>query len=148
MILKKITQNFTDDIVLTSFVKTDKALKILDEQPEFQEELIALFQSDKMMGHYLQIGNAKSLISAINSIDKQCVKIDLPVKISDLQLKRMLEAEKAIFEVMAITDEFVLKENKSDILRAETRYTAKHDILEYYILADLLIIVEIMSLKT
>lgn len=132
MILKKITQNFTDEIVTTSFVKTDNAIKILDEQPEFQQELSELFQTDKTLGSYLKIGNAKSLILAINSIDTQCVKIDLPVKMSDLQLERMLEAEKAVFEIMGVTDKFVLKENKSDILRAETRYTAKHDILDYY----------------
>jgi hypothetical protein len=44
----------------------------------------------------------------------------------------MLEVEKAIFEIFNITDDFILKTNRSDLLEVETKYSAKSDLLEYY----------------
>ena len=44
----------------------------------------------------------------------------------------MLEAEKAIFEISNISDNFILKTNRSDLLEVETKYYAKNDLLDYY----------------
>jgi hypothetical protein len=132
MILDKLIETFSDNIEVNTFTTVDKATKILDEQPEFQKELMRLFEIQNKGKSVIQIGNAKPLIAAIEKLDEQCTKIDLPVKMKNLQLQRMLQDEKAIFEVLEVKDNFILKENRSDILRAETRYTAKHDILDYY----------------
>ncbi len=44
----------------------------------------------------------------------------------------MLEEEKAIFEILELTNNFIISKTKSDILLAETRYAAKSDLLELY----------------
>jgi hypothetical protein len=131
MILEKFIQTFASELDTNSFVTTEKALKVLDNQPEYRDELIHLFEANNNK-HVIQVGNAKQLLKAINNLDDQCTKKDVNVKMKNLQLQRMLESEKAIFEVTEIEDDFILLQNKSDILRAETRYTAKHDILDYY----------------
>jgi hypothetical protein len=132
MILNKQTEAFNNKFDAASFVKIKNALEILDKQPDFQKELIDLFEIDVNKTNILQIGNAKQLIMAINLLDNQCTKRDITVKMKELHLQKLLEGEKAIFEIMGITDPFLLKENRSDILRVETRYSAKSEILDYF----------------
>ncbi len=132
MIIERITQKFLDDYKVDSFVTAQKTLNTLDKQLDFKNELTGLFDVDAEKTEVIQIGNSKHLIDALNTIDGQCTKCDVNIEMKDLYLDRLLEGEKAIFEVTGITDSFILLKNATDILRAETRYSAKFDILDYY----------------
>lgn len=115
-----------------SFITKKRAVEILDTAPEFKKELLKVSGYNDKVLEVLKIGNAKQLIDAIEIIDSQCVKIDIISKIKDVRLHKLLESEKALFEIFSIDNNFILKNNKSDVLEAETRYDAKTDILDYY----------------
>lgn len=130
MILKKHNQNFKENNS-ASFITQKKLLSLL-ENSLFQEELMSLFEIKEEGNEVIQIGNSRPLIEAMLQLDEECEKTDIPVKIKDIQLKKMLEEEKALFEVFNITDESIVKKTKSDKLEVETAYSAKHDLLDYY----------------
>lgn len=116
----------------SSYITTKELVGTMDAAPEYKEDLIKLFgyKDDKV--EVLKVGNARQLLESIKMIDSQCKKIDILTKIKDIQIKKLLESEKAIFELSSIKHPFILKTNKSDLLEAETRYDAKNDILDYY----------------
>lgn len=115
----------------SSFVTQKQVVNLLDKANEYKDELLNVFKIDDEV-KVLKIGNAKQLLNAINLLDSQCEKIDIKSKIKDLYLSKMLEAEKALFEVFLIKDAFILKKNESDLLVVETAYSAKSDLLDYY----------------
>ena len=134
MILEKQSKKF-DSFTTDSYVTINKLLKVLEEQKHFKDELVKLFKIDESTPNVIQIGNSKSLLDSIFSLDSQCEKQDINSKINKIELKKMLEKEKAIFEIAEITNESILKRNKSDLLLVETSYSAKQDILDYYSLS-------------
>jgi hypothetical protein len=131
MILQKEAKQFKD-FDSTSFVTTSKLTKILDKRDTFKADLLRVFNVKEEEVEVLKIGNAKFLLDSLNALDNQCDKIDISAKIKDIYLKKILEEEKAIFEIFSVSDAFVLLKNKSDLLTAETRYSAKNDLLDYY----------------
>lgn len=131
MILKKQSYKFKENGT-DSYITEQKLLNILESQIEFKDELQEVFQIDKEEVKVIKIGNAKTLIDSLTKLDSQCEKIDINSKIKNVQLKKMLEEEKAIFEIFGIKDDFILKTNKSDILDVETAYSAKSDLLDIY----------------
>lgn len=131
MILEKQSKKF-NSYNTDSFITQKQVLKLLDNQPAFKAELINLFQINESKTEVLQIGNSKFLIASLLFLDSQCEKIDIQSKIKDIKLKKLLENEKAIFEIFKITDADLIKKNKSDLLIIETAYSAKQDILDYY----------------
>lgn len=116
----------------SSFITLKQLVGILEKTPLFKDDLIRIFSVDDKKTKVLQIGNAKQLLNAINLLDSQCEKVDINSKIKDVQLNKMLENEKAIFDVFSIKDKTLLLKNRSDKLTVETRYNAKSDLLEYY----------------
>jgi len=131
MILEKEAKQFKD-FESSTFVTTNQLSKILDKRNEFKEDLVRVFKTDEQETEILKIGNAKFLLESINDLDNQCEKIDIVSKIKDINLHKILEKEKAIFEIFSISNNFILSKNKSDLLIAETRYSAKNDLLDYY----------------
>jgi len=131
MILPKEAKQFKD-FDSTSFVTTSKLTSILDKRDTFKADLLRVFNIKEEEVEVLKIGNAKFLLDSLSALDKQCEKIDISAKIKDIYLKKILEDEKAIFEVFSVSDAFILLKNKSDLLVAETRYSAKNDLLDYY----------------
>lgn len=131
MILESITQTF-QDYDTQSLVTTTKLLKILEKRSEFKDKLISSFNIDENDSEIIKIGNSKSLVDSLLKLDSKCHKTDISVKIKDVHLRKMLEAEKAEFEIFNIKDEYILKNNKSDLLIGETTYSAKSDLLDYY----------------
>jgi DNA-binding Xre family transcriptional regulator len=131
MILKKEAKQIKD-FDSSTFVTTNQLSKILDKRNAFKEELLNIFKIDEEQTEVLKVGNAKFLIDALNKLDDQCEKIDITAKIKDINLKKILEDEKALFEIFSISNKFVLLKNTSDLLVAETRYSAKNDLLDYY----------------
>lgn len=125
---KSFSQN---DFHASSYVKTDKLLKIVDDT-EYGDALIKVFGIDTKKSSIIKVGNAVSLLHDLLKLDEQCQKIDILSMIKDVNLLKMLEGEKAIFEILNVSDEAVKKLNKSDILITETRYSAKNDILDYH----------------
>lgn len=130
MILKKHSQNFKENNS-DSFITQKKLLRLL-ENSSFRETLMSLFQINEEGSEVIQVGNSRPLIEAMLQLDEECEKTDIRVKIKNIQLKKMLEEEKAIFEVFHIADESIVKKTKSDKLEVETAYSAKHDLLDYY----------------
>lgn len=131
MILEK--QSFSlQEYDSTSFITIKQLLGILEKAPLFKDDLIRVFEIDERATRVLQVGNAKHLLSAINTLDSQCEKIDFDSKIRDVQLKKMLDNEKALFDIFAVKENSLLVKNRSDILTVETRYNAKSDLLDYY----------------
>ncbi|WP_336685909.1 hypothetical protein [Chryseobacterium bernardetii] len=133
MILQKRELHFKD-FDAQSFVKVNKLLN-LEIKEEYKEELKELYSLEENREQVLKIGNAKSLIDALLDLDNACLKIDIESKIRNIQLKRLFEKEKAIFEIFEIDNELINSRTHSDILEVETAYSAKHDILEYYSLS-------------
>lgn len=131
MILEKQNKRF-NDTAPDSFITQKQLLKLLDRQPHFKEELVNLFQIDEDKTEVLQIGNSKFLIESLLFLDSQCEKIDIHSEVKDVQLKKMLQDEKATFEIFKITDAEIIKKNKSEVLVVETAYSAKQDMLDYY----------------
>ncbi|MBK8442354.1 MAG: hypothetical protein IPL35_02605 [Sphingobacteriales bacterium] len=131
MILERHIRHFKDFETQT-FVSTKQLLKLFDKRDEYKNDLLSIFKIDPAINNIFQIGNCKQLLSSINSLDNQCEKIDLPSKIRDIQVKKLLENEKALFEVFNVKNPFILKNIKKDLLTVESRYSAKNDLLEYY----------------
>jgi len=131
MILEKQSKKF-NDFASDSFIIQKQLLKLLERQEDFKNELINLFQINEEEVEVLQIGNSKFLIDSLLLLDSQCEKVDIKAKVKDIQLKKMLQDEKAIFEVFKIKDADLIRKNKSDLLEVETAYSAKQDILDYY----------------
>lgn len=133
MILKKKESHFKD-FDDQSYVKIEKLLD-LKIKDEYKDELKELYSLEDNIEEILKIGNSTMLIDALIELDDACKKIDLKSKIRNVQLKRLYEKEKAVFEIFEIEDEEILLENGSDILEVETAYSAKNDILDYYSLS-------------
>lgn len=131
MILKKEAKQFKDFDSKT-FVTTAQLSRILDKRNAFKEDLVKVFKVEEDKIEVLKIGNAKFLLDSLNDLDNQCEKIDISAKIKNIYLKKILEDEKALFEIFSVSDNFILSKNKSDLLVAETRYAAKNDLLDYY----------------
>lgn len=128
---KKETKAFVENNS-DSLVTTKQLLALLERQPLFKKELIRVFEIDEQNEDVLEIGNSRHLLESLLHIDSQCEKIDISAKIKDIRLLKMLEAEKAIFEISSVTHPTILSKNKSDLLSVETRYSSKNDILDYY----------------
>lgn len=131
MIIEPVTRDF-DDFDTQSYTSKSKLLEMLEARNRFKDNLLSIFKFDEDMPGAIQIGNSKSLINSIIEIDSKCKKIDVETQIKYLHLKKMLAAEKAEFEIFNISNEFILKENGSDLLVAESVYSAKTDILDYF----------------
>lgn len=131
MILEKQSKKFSENSS-DSYIIQKQLLKLLDNQEDFRNELVNLFQINETEVDVLQIGNSKFLVDSLHLLDSQCVKIDIKAKVKDIQLKKMLQDEKALFEIFKITDAGIIKKNKSDLLEVETAYSAKQDLLDYY----------------
>ena len=131
MILEKQSKKFSENSS-DSYITQKQLLKLLDNQEDFRNELINLFQIDETEVDVLQIGNSKFLVDSLLLLDSQCMKTDIRAKVKDIQLKKMLQDEKALFEIFKIQDSEIVKKNKSDLLEVETAYSAKQDILDYY----------------
>ncbi|GAB2786336.1 hypothetical protein HNQ93_002876 [Hymenobacter luteus] len=121
-----------DDFESNSFVTAKQLLGILEKRNEFKEDLQKIFEIDENKNEVFKIGNASYLLSSLNRLDKQCEKIDITSKIKNIYLSKILEEEKALFEVFSTNDNFIRSKTKSDLLIAETRYSAKNDILDYF----------------
>lgn len=122
----------TNDFETNSFATTKDVVSIIESSSEFKEDLVKIFGIEEDKLKVIKVGNAKQLIEAIRNIDSQCTKVDVVTKMKNVQIKKMLESEKALFEVFSITNPYILTNNGSDLLEAETRYDAKNDILDYY----------------
>lgn len=131
MILEKHSKKFSENSS-ENYITQKQLLKLLANQETFKNELVNLFQIEEEAVKVLQIGNSKFLVESLLILDSQCEKTDIKAKVKDIQLKKMLEDEKALFEVFKIQDEEIIKKNKSDLLEVETAYSAKQDMLDYY----------------
>jgi len=131
MILERKFKKF-NGFKTDSYITTNQLLTLLDVQEEFKDELINLFKIDVDDLNVIPIGNAKSLIKSIVNLDSKCEKIDIDIEMKDLYLLKMLEAEKAIFEIFSIKDKQLIKKIQSDRLEVETRYSSKLELLDYY----------------
>lgn len=133
MILRKKESHFRD-FDDQSYIKIEKLLD-LKIKDEFKDELKELYSLEDNREEILKIGNSTMLIDVLIELDAACKKKDVKSKIRNVQLKRLYEKEKAIFEIFEIDDEEILLENGTDILEVETVYSAKNDILDYYSLS-------------
>lgn len=133
MILRKKESHFRD-FDQQSYVKIEKLLDLKIKE-EYKEELKELYSLEDNREEFLKVGNSIPLIDALLELDAACKKKDLKSKIRNVQLKRLYEKEKAVFEIFGVDDEEILLENGSDILEVETVYSAKNDILDYYSLS-------------
>jgi hypothetical protein len=131
MIIKSTTRTF-EDFDTQSFVTTSKLLEILKKRNEFKKKLMSIFKIHEEETKIIKIGNSKSLIDSIFEVDSKFRKVDIKSKIKDIHLKKLLKEEKAEFEIFNVKDNYILKNNKSDLLIGETTYSAKSDLLDYY----------------
>lgn len=131
MIIKNISNGFKQ-AEPGHLVSSKDLISLFDKRDEFKEDLMRVFRVNEDELEIFQIDNAKQLIQAVLEIDNKCDKIDIVTKLKDVHLVKMLEQEKAKFEIFDIKNDQIAKVIKSDKLDAESRYNAKHDILEEY----------------
>lgn len=131
MILEKQSNSYKD-YTSDSFVSTSNLIKLLSNKEVFKTDLMRIFKLKENIIEVFKIGNAKFLIDSIVYLDLQCEKIDIEKEIKNIFLEKMFEEEKAIFAIFNISNDFIIKNNKSDMLFVETKYSAKSDLLEYY----------------
>lgn len=131
MILEKEINRF-EDFTTETYVTVRQLLTLLEKRDEFKDDLLKIFNIDENEKSLIRVGNAKFILNSIIHLDSQNEKIDIVSKIKDVQLSKMLEDEKAIFEIFNITESSILTENKSDLLIVESCYSAKSDILDIY----------------
>lgn len=132
MILEQKEAKSFEDFSTESFITTKQLAKLLDTRDKFKEELLDIFEVEDGKTEIVKVGNAKFLLNSLLNVDAQCEKIDITAKVKDIKLSKMLDAEKALFEIFGISNVFILEKNKSDLLVAETRYSSKSDLLDYY----------------
>ena len=113
MILKNINKRFEDNSSNT-FITQKQLLKIL-EHSDFREDLIKLFDIKEDESKVLQIGNSKYLIESLLELDSLCDKIDIPIKMKNVYLEKLLEDEKAIFSILGVENKYTYNISKSDI---------------------------------
>ena len=130
MILKNINKRFKD-YSSNTFITQKQLLKVL-EHSDFREDLIKLFDIKEDESKVLQIGNSKYLIESLLELDSLCDKIDIPIKMKNVYLEKLLEDEKAIFSILGVENKYIYNIIKSDKLKVETAYSAKQDLLDYY----------------
>lgn len=131
MIVESINKHF-DSYQTSSFLSPSKLVKILEKRSQFKDELLQLFHIDTSYIKIFKVGNSNALIDAILDIDNQVQKVDIGAEIKDIQLQKLLSNEMAVFEIFNVIDNYILRSNGSDILEAETTYSAKNDLLDYY----------------
>lgn len=125
MILKNINKRFKD-YSSNTFITQKQLLKVL-EHSDFREDLIKLFDIKEDESKVLQIGNSKYLIESLLELDSLCDKIDIPIKMKNVYLEKLLEDEKAIFSILGVENKYIYNIIKSDKLKVETAYSAKQD---------------------
>ncbi|GGP04394.1 hypothetical protein GCM10010992_16660 [Cloacibacterium rupense] len=132
MILEK-ERGFFDNVYTAESFANLKQLMGLWMKDNLKEKLLELYNLKGDESDVIKIGNSKALIDALNRLDNQCEKIDIPTEVKNVYLEKMLEEEKAIFEILNITNKFILeKNNSSTLLKTETVYSAKNDLLDIF----------------
>lgn len=131
MIIESTTNQF-ESFKTQSFINTRKMFSLLQEHDEFKEDLIRIFNIDIDNNQMIKIGNSNYLVKSLLKINEKCKKIDINTLTKDVYLRKMLEAEKAEFEIFNIEDFYIKKHVLSDILVGETVYSAKADLLDIY----------------
>ncbi|MDY0931540.1 hypothetical protein [Chryseobacterium sp. CFBP8996] len=135
MILENQKANFGNDYDSESFVNV-RQLTELWMKDQLKEDLFELYSLQNKVSEPIKIGHSKSLIAALNTLDSQCKKIDIDTEVRNVFLDKMLDNEKAIFDILGINDKFILDKNKSsDLLKTETAYSAKNDLLDIFSLS-------------
>lgn len=134
MILTPKTNRFEEE-QSDSLISKQQLVKLLVKADEFKDELLKLFPVDDKGIDVIQIGNSKHLLDAILSLDDDCEKIDNVTLVKNIKLEKLLDGEKALFSIYEVKNPYLIKHNNSDVLQAETRYSAKSDILDYYSLS-------------
>lgn len=131
MIIKPTTNKF-ESFETQSFIKTTKMISLIQEQDEFKEDLFKIFKINLDDDQIIKIGNANYLVQSLLRINEKCKKIDVNTLTKNVYLKKMLEAEKAEFEIFNIEDIYIKKQLDSVVLVGETVYSAKADLLDIY----------------
>lgn len=135
MILENQKANFGNYYDSESFVNV-RQLTELWMKDQLKEDLFELYSLQNKVSEPIKIGHSKSLIAALNTLDGQCKKIDIDTEVRNVFLDKMLDNEKAIFDILGINDKFILDKNKSsDLLKTETAYSAKNDLLDIFSLS-------------
>ena len=131
-ILKKIVRRFHDDGSVQTMVSLEHAIAVLSKDNEYVGEVLKSFAVDKEKEKVIRIGNVKTLLADIASLDSSAEKKDVRVKARNIVLDKMLEGEAALFTLYGIEDSEFCRLLHSDHLQVETRYSAKDDALDLY----------------
>ncbi len=131
-ILKEVSGHFNDGNEVESMALVETAIETLSTNNEYVSEVIETFDIDDETKTVLQIGNVKSLLQDIKSLDRQAEKFDIPMKVRDISWDKFLKEEVAIFTLYNIESKEIVKKLRKNYLTVETRYSAKHDVTEYY----------------
>lgn len=131
MILQPLSASF-DSNDTQSYISASKLIKLLEKRNHFKDDLLKIFQIDDNANHVIQIGNSSHLIGALLLLDDQGFKVDIDVLMKDILLIRIIEAEKAEFQIRNIENDYILNDRGVPFLVAESAYSAKSDLLDYF----------------
>ena len=117
---------------MQTMVSLEQAITVLSKDNEYVGEVLKSFAVDKEKEKVIRIGNVKTLLADIASLDSSAEKKDVRVKARNIVLDKMLEGEAALFTLYGIEDSEFCRLLHSDHLQVETRYSAKDDALDLY----------------
>lgn len=108
-------------------VSVKEALKLI-EHSKFYEELIDVFQVEDYLEDYIDLPGANLLVQKILEMESNLEKIDLEnVPTKDVRCLGLTENGQAILEFSGVTNEYLIKKEKTDLIKAETFYSVRQD---------------------
>ena len=131
-ILNKKLRHFTNNGLVQSMTSLENAIAVLSRNNEYVDKVLECFSVDRSKEKVIQIGNVKNLLEDISILDSMAEKKDVRVKVRDIVLDKMLEEEAALFTLYGISDLDLVKKLHADHIQVESRYSAKHDVLEIH----------------
>lgn len=131
-ILNKIVRRFHDGGSVQTMVSLEQAIAVLSKDNEYVDDVLKCFAVDEENEKVIRIGNVKTLLDDIASLDSSAEKKDVRVKARNIVLDKMLEGEAALFTLYGIDDSEFCGLLHADHLQVETRYSSKDDALDLY----------------
>ena len=132
-ILDKINRHFPDAGDVNSMARVGDVIEVLSKDNKYMPEVLEAFGiTEVSYKQVIQIGNLKPLLEDVKSVNGQVQKIDLPINFKNIYPKKYFEDGVAWFDFYGVNHPEIMKEEGSDYLCVETRYSAKTDFLDLF----------------
>lgn len=117
---------------VNSFSDEDKGLLVkeaieLVKNSIYIEEIMDTFNLSEIENEFIEVPGARKLVETVLAMEEQVIKLDLDTPLNKLRCKKLTESGQAVLEIAEIEDEEARRILKSDMIKAETRYSVRAD---------------------